>query len=131
MLEGQSSSLLLQGHMLCSQGQLAGQAEQAQAQVKVLQAKAKKLQLAADQALAEKQDAEQQRAAAATAAHSVKQALEARVVRRLSCPAAVQLGHCTMCRLHFWWFPCRAVALPWDPSAPFNHLPNHLLCLAG
>ena len=74
-------------HCCTVQDQLAEQAEQAQFQIKALQAKAEKLQLAAEQALAQKREAEQQRKASERVAHNMKQALDARVVRRV--PRAV------------------------------------------
>ena len=73
-------------HCCTMQDQLAEQAEQAQFQIKALQAKAEKLQLAADQALAQKREAEQQRKASEREAHNTKQALDARVVRHAPVP---------------------------------------------
>ena len=73
-------------HCCTMQDQLAEQAEQAQFQIKALQAKAEKLQLAADQALAQKREAEQQRKAFEREAHNTKQALDARVVRHVPVP---------------------------------------------
>ena len=80
-------------HCCTVQDQLAEQAEQAHFQIKALQAKAEKLQLAADLALAQKREAEQQRKASERAAHNTKQALDARVVRlALATRAVVCLG---------------------------------------